>query len=99
MQGDQIGNEGIATPRSSHPVVEESAQRSPHHRPLLDGLDPEKEGEDQQEDGNGLVIITSSHGPGDITWGNTHEDGSQETSRLGLRHLVGEEVGGEGSEA
>lgn len=99
VQGDQVGNEGIATPGSGHPVVEESAQRSPHHRSLLDGLDPEEEGEDQQEDGNGLIIITASHRPGDIAWGNTHKDGGQETSRLGLRHLIGEEVGGEGSEA
>lgn len=99
VQGDQVGNESIATPGRGHPVVEESAQRSPHHRSLLNGLDPEEEGKDQQEDGNGLVIITASHRPGDIAWGNTHEDSSQKTSRLGLRHLIGEEVGGQGSEA
>lgn len=44
---DEVGNEGIATPRSGHPVVEERTETSPQHRALLDSTNPQEVGEDQ----------------------------------------------------
>lgn len=58
---DQVGNEGIATPGSRHPVVEERAKPSPQDGALLDSTNPQEVGEDQQEDGNGFVIVATSH--------------------------------------
>ena len=96
MQGKQAGDEGVTSPGGNHVSVEESAEGTPQHRPLFQRFDPKVEGEDEQEDGDGLVVVAASDGTGDVTRGNAHEQGSQETSRGRRGHLIGEEVGGNG---
>lgn len=59
---DEVGDEGIATPRGCHPVVEDGTQASPQHGALLDGTNPQEVGKDQQENGNGFVVVAASHG-------------------------------------
>lgn len=98
VDGDEVVDEGISTPRRGHPVVGESAQSGPHDGALLDGLDPEEEGEYQQKDSNGLVVIATSYGPGDVSGSNAHECGSQKTRRLGGGQLIGQPVCCESSE-
>lgn len=99
MDSDQVIDKGVTTPRCGHPVVGKSTQSSPHNGALLDGLDPEEESEDQQEDGDGLVVVAAGDGSRDVTWGNAHEGSGQETGRVGGGQLIGQPVGREGSEA
>lgn len=80
MQRQQVGDEDVSTPSANHVSVEQGSQASPHNASDLDGLDPEVEGEDKQEDGNGLVIVTAGDGSRDVTGRNTHEDGGEQTS-------------------
>jgi hypothetical protein len=61
MQRQQIGDEHVTTPRRHHVSVEQCGQRSPHGRSILQTLNPEEERKNQQEDGNGLVVVTTSH--------------------------------------
>ena len=81
MERNHTSDEDISTPRGNHVAVEESTKSSPEHGAQLQGLDPEVEGEDKEEDGNGLVIVASGDGTGDVTWGDTHEQRGQETGR------------------
>lgn len=99
MQGDKVSYEGIATPGGRHPVVEESTQASPQNGALLDSSDPEEVGEDQEENGDGLIIVAASNRSRDVAWCNAHEYSGQETSGLGGGHLIGEEIGREGGKA
>lgn len=99
VQRQQVGNEHITTPRRHHVSVEQRGKRTPEHRSVLDRLDPEEEGEHQQEDGNGLVIVTTGHGSRDVTRGDAHEGCGEETSRGRCDHLGGQEVRRERGEA
>lgn len=98
MQGQQTGDEGVTTPRSHHVAVRQRAKSTPQHRALLQRLDPEEEGEDQQEDGNSLVIVAASNRARDVTRGDSHENRSQQTGGRVRGHLVGEEVCGVGGQ-
>jgi hypothetical protein len=62
MQGQQIGDEDIASPSRNHVAIKECRQGTPSDGTFLDSLDPEIEGEDEKEDGNGFVIIAASNG-------------------------------------
>ena len=99
VDGEQASNKGIATPGSHHVTVVESAESAPEHGTLLERLDPEVEGEDKQEDGNGLVIVAASHRARDVARRDTHEDGGKETSRRVGGQLIGQEIGGIGGKA
>lgn len=92
VQRNQVGNKNISTPCRHHVAVEQGSQRPPHDGSILDCLDPEVEGEDQEEDGDSLIIVTSGDRSRDISRGNSHESGCQQTGRGGRRHLVGQEV-------
>jgi hypothetical protein len=80
VQRQQVGNEDVSTPCADHVSVEESCQTSPHNASNLDGLDPEVEGEDQEENGDGFVVVASSDGTRDVTRCNAHEDSREQTS-------------------
>lgn len=99
VHGQEAGNEDIATPRGDHVAVEDGAQRSPQHGTKLESLDPEEEGKDEKENGDGLVVVAAGDGSRDVTGRNAHEDGSKKASRRRLGHLVGQEVGGVGRKA
>ena len=99
VQRKQVGDEDVTTPGRDHVSVEESSEGTPHDGTLLDTLDPQVEGEDEEEDGNGFVVVTASHGTRDVTGGNAHEDGSKEAGRGRVGHLRGQEVTGKGSQA
>lgn len=99
MDGKQAGDKSVSTPRGYHVTVEERTHGAPEHGTLLQGLDPQEESEDQEEDGNGLVVVTSSHGARDVTRGYAHEHGGEKTSRGRGGHLIGEQVGGNGRQA
>lgn len=71
MERNQIGNEHISTPGRHHVPIEQSCQGTPHDRSVLHSLDPEEECKDEKEDGNCFVIVTSSHGTGDVTRRNS----------------------------
>lgn len=60
MEGDEIGDEDITTPRRDHITVEQRGQSTPHDGAVLDGLDPQVEGEDEEENGNCFVIVAPS---------------------------------------
>lgn len=99
VEREQVGDEDVTTPGRDHVTVEKSSKGTPHDGTLLDTLDPQVEGEDEEEDGNGFVIVTASHGTRDVTGGNAHEDGGKEASRGRVGHLRGQEVTGKGSQA
>jgi len=80
VQREQVGDEDVTTPGRDHVSVEEGSKGTPHDGALLDTLDPQVEGEDEEEDGNGFVVVTASNGTRDVTGGNAHEDGGKETS-------------------
>ena len=93
----ETGDEGITTPGSNHVTVKEGAKSSPEHGSELQSLNPQVEGEDQKENGNGFVVVAASNRARDVAGGNAHEDGGKETGRRRRGHLVGEEVSGVGS--
>lgn len=99
VERHQTSDEGVTTPRGDHVSVEESAQRTPHDGAQLEGLDPQVEGEDQEEDGNCLVIVRTGDGSRDVAGGNAHEDGGEEAGGRRGGHLIGEEVSGIGRQA
>src|SRR5437667_2781263 len=96
MQGKQASNEGISTPRRYHVAVEESTESPPKHGTKLQGLDPEVEGKDEKENGDGLVVVRAGNRSRDIAGGDAHESRRQQTSRRRGGHLIGEKVCGEG---
>ena len=73
VDGDHVRNEGVSTygngqpaifkylslrtPGGHHVEVEERGERAKECATKLEGLDPQIEGEHEQEDGNGLVIV------------------------------------------
>lgn len=89
VQRQQVGDEDVASPRRNHVSVEEGSQSTPGDGAQLQTLDPQEEGEDQQEDGNGLVVVTASNGTRDVAGSDAHEDCGEETGRGGIRHLRG----------
>lgn len=99
VQREQVGDEDITTPGRDHVSVEESSEGAPHDGTLLDTLNPQVEGEDEEEDGNGFVVVAASNGTRDVTGGNAHEDGGEEAGRGRVGHLRGQEVTGKGRQA
>ncbi len=61
MQWEQVGNEDVSTPGRDHVPVEERGQRAPESGSVLQGFDPEEEGEDKQKDCNCFVVIAASY--------------------------------------
>lgn len=59
---EETGDEGVSTPRCHHVTVEQSAEGSPKHGTQLKSLDPQVEGEDKKEDGDGFVIVAAGNG-------------------------------------
>lgn len=80
VQREQVCNENVSTPCADHVTVEESRQASPHNASNLDGLDPQVEGEDQEENGNGFVVVAAGDGSRDISRRNAHEHSRKQTS-------------------
>lgn len=78
MEGNEAGNEGIATPGGDHVAVEEGAKGTPKDGAQLQGLDPEEEGKDEKEDGDSFVIIGAGDGTRDVSRGNAHKGGGEE---------------------
>lgn len=98
MERNEVSDKDISTPSRNHVSIEQCSQCPPHNRSILDGLDPQEEGEDKQENGNGLIIVTSSHGTGDITGSNSHECSCKKTRGWRVGHLTSQEVHGQGSQ-
>lgn len=99
VERKQVGDENITTPGRDHVAIEQGTQSAPHDGTLLDTLDPEVEGKDKEEDGNGFVVVTSSNGTRDVTRGNAHKDGGEEASRGRIGHLRSQEVTSKGGQA
>lgn len=99
VQGQHVGDEDVSTPRADHVSVEQGTQASPHHTALFDRLDPQVEGEDQQEDCNGLVVVAARNRAGDVSRCDAHECSGHETGRGRRAHLSGDQVGSERSQA
>lgn len=95
VQRQQVGDEDISTPCGDHVAVEQRGQRAPEHGTLLDSLDPQVEGEDEEEDGDSLVVVATSNRTRDVTGGDTHEGCGEQASGGGGDHLGGQEVGRE----
>lgn len=77
VERDQVRDENISTPRRHHVSIEQCSQSSPHNRAVLDSLDPEVEGKDQEKDRNGFVVVASGDRPGDVTRGDSHKSSSK----------------------
>lgn len=80
MQRKDTCDEGISTPGGHHVSIEQCAQSAPKHGAKLQSLDPEEEGEDQEENCDGLVIIAACNGSRDVAGGNAHESSGKKTS-------------------
>lgn len=68
MQGEQIGDENVSTPRADHVSIEQGTESSPHNAALLHSFDPQVEGKHQQKDGNGLIIVAAGYTSADVSW-------------------------------
>ena len=92
VQGQQVRDEDVSTPRRHHVSVEQRGQCAPEHRPVLDSLDPQEKGENEQEDGNGLVVVTTGDRARNVTGCDAHEGCCEQTGGGGGDHLGGQEV-------
>lgn len=99
VQGKQVGNKNVSTPCRHHVAIEQRTEGAPESRANLQGLDPQVKGEDKQENGNCLVVVTSSDRTRNVAWRNANEGSGEEASRRRLRHLGREEVRGESRQA
>lgn len=99
MQRQQVSDEDVSTPRRHHVSVEQGRQSAPEHGSVLDRLDPQEKGKDKQEDGNGLVVVTSCDGSRNVAGRDAHEGGREQTSRGRRDHLGCQEIRGERREA
>ena len=61
VERKQVGDEDVSTPGRDHVSVKQCGESAPHDGTQLDTLDPQVESEDEEEDGNGLVVVTSSN--------------------------------------
>lgn len=61
MEGQKAGNKGVASPGGNHVAIEEGTESTPQHGTLLQCLDPEIEGEDEQEDRNSFIVVAASN--------------------------------------
>ena len=98
VQGQQIGDEDISTPRRDHVSVKQRGQRAPEHGAVLDSLNPQEEGEDKQEDSNGLVVVTTGDRTRDIPRRDAHEGCGEQSGGGRGDHFGGQEVCRERSE-
>jgi hypothetical protein len=99
VQRQQVGDEDVSTPGRDHVSVEQRSHCAPEHGAELDRLDPQVEGEDEQEDGNGLVVVAAGHGARDVAGCDAHESGGEEAGRGRRNHLRRQEIGRECGEA
>ena len=99
MQRQQVGDEDVSTPRADHVSIEQRRQGTPHDTADFYRLNPEIKGEDEQEDGNRLVVVAPGHATRDVTGCNAHEDGCEETCGGRVAHLGGQEICGERGQA
>lgn len=96
--GDDIGDEGIATPGRHHVEVGQGTQSTPEKTAGDDSLEEEVEGEDQSKYTNTFIIIATSHTPAHITRHNTHEQGSIETTLFTTTHHFSQLISRQGSQ-
>lgn len=61
VQRDHVGDEYISTPGSHHVEIEHSCEGSEEGAAELEGFDPAEEGEHEQENSDGLVIVGTSN--------------------------------------
>lgn len=93
MQRNETGDKSITTPGGNHVAVSESAKGAPENRAQFQSLDPEIEGYDEKENGNGLIIVGTGDRARDITRGDPHKGGGEKAGRRGGSHLIGQEIG------
>lgn len=98
VQRDQVGDKDVASPCGHHVAVKQRAESAPECGAELDGFDPEVEREYEQENGDSFVVVGSRNGTRDVSWSDTHEDSSQQSSGWTWGHLICEEVCGEGGQ-
>ena len=72
VERDHICNEDVSSPRRDHVEVEDGSDGAIERRTMLHGTDPAPEGEHEEEDGDGFVVIGSGDGTRDIAGYNTH---------------------------
>ena len=60
MHREKTSDESISTPGSHHVPVGERTESSIKHGTKLQSLDPEVEGENEEENGDGFIVITTS---------------------------------------
>ena len=70
------------TPRRNHVKIEQRRQGAKEGTTSLQGFDPAKEGEHEEEDGNGFVIVRARNGPGDVSRNDANEGSGKKTSAL-----------------
>lgn len=57
MEWNHVGNKDITSPSGHHIKVEHCTECSPKCASELQCLDPKIEGEHEQENGNGLIVV------------------------------------------
>lgn len=67
IDGDNIDNEGISTPRGHHVEIGKGWAYWPEDTARVAGFDENVKREDQGEDSNTFVIVRPSHRPGHVT--------------------------------
>lgn len=61
VERDQVGDENVSAPSRNHVAVEQGTQCTPECGSELHSLDPQIERKDEQENGNGLIVIAASN--------------------------------------
>ena len=79
VQRDHVGDEHVSTPSGDHVEVEHAGEHAVERAAVLHGFDPEVEGEHEEEDGDGFVVVGAGDGAGDVAWCDADEDGGEET--------------------
>jgi hypothetical protein len=68
VEGEQVCDEDVSSPCGDHVKVKEGGESSPKGTSCFEGTDPEEEGEHEQENGNGFVVVGSCHRSRDVAW-------------------------------
>ncbi len=86
------------TPSRHHVEVGQGTPCGPVDRAGLDSLDPQVVGEHEGEDGDALIVVRPGHGARDVSRHDGDETSGEESGAL-RPQLLGQQIGGDGSQA
>jgi len=87
VQGYHVRNKHVSTPSCDHVEIKYCSDGTEQCAPLLQGFNPAEEGEHEEEDGNGFVIVGTCDRTRNIAWYDSNKGCRKKTCTFILHFL------------